>query len=574
MGVEIRRYCRREQDEGSLESLFYLQREVLRVVTIARETLPSQPSAYQRTTYSACAVLAIESYLMEIGGLTEGAVVPFVAIPPLESLIRQREYLASAVSATSSLFDSITPECQMCHLHLAVAITAAAVTASAAFRPSECTPNRMLLYLKELFSRNGILTANATDMMDRFSALGEKGIVCGALWLYTALLADPCSSVPVCAQEESNATVMGASKGEWLAAAHLRHRMLLWGMLTSSEIQPYYYLFPLFSGVVVPAIERMVNASLKNPVSQPEAAIMLQLLYSQPWNGGTVDHAMCTLVDRLLSVVLHFAVTTVAADDIAQACSNRITADRAHKEAIVVLGASTLRCSFDLKRNLSQRLREVASSCKTLADDTNTGESAAATCKLVLTLSAVLLLLEPTSEDRICTRANDASDILSWLQHGPPPEAPFQQVLVIAPLSRPPLLSSSVAKERHFFLLNTETGDGVDESCAISRSVADRLRSPAQAARAAVYLWDEDEGRHTEATRRHAVLARHGVNVLSHRRAQVKRAKTDVMEILQAPLRPEVSVGQHGRGTVHVLAKCCRTERRGEVGPPRGLQGK
>ncbi|RNE96856.1 uncharacterized protein Tco025E_09621, partial [Trypanosoma conorhini] len=118
-----------------------------------------------------------------------GTTVPVLALPLLDSRDKRLGYLFSAVAATLDLFDSMTPECQVQHLQLAVAVSAAAVTASGGRLDERCRPGRVISRLKELFSRAGLLTTHPTGMMRRFSSLGDEGVGCGALWLYMVVLA-------------------------------------------------------------------------------------------------------------------------------------------------------------------------------------------------------------------------------------------------------------------------------------------------------------------------------------------------------------------------------------------------
>ncbi|RNE97948.1 uncharacterized protein Tco025E_09401, partial [Trypanosoma conorhini] len=198
---------------------------------------------------------------------------------------------------------------------------------------------------------------------------------------------------------------------------------------------------------------------------------------------------------------------------------------------MVVVGAPQPQNPRGAKQNPLERLIATASSCEAAEVALHAGPSVACTRRLVLTLEAVMALvgLSSSSEDGGCV--TDALEVLSWLRPRSPPAPLFHQVLVMAPGTRGTSPWPALTRARR---------DGVDEACALARVLADAVPNPAQAGRVAVFFWDDDAdgdaaGQCTETTARHALLLRHGVKTLSRRRAQVQRAKADVMQILRAP---------------------------------------
>ncbi|RNC30069.1 hypothetical protein TcCL_Unassigned07421, partial [Trypanosoma cruzi] len=173
-----------------------------------------------------------------------GMTVPVLAVPFFSSRIKQLDYLFAAITATLDLFDSMSPECQVQQMHLAVTFSAAAVAISSV-RPNDGSIiEHIFSRLKELFFRTGLLTTNPTDMMSRFSSLGDQGTVCGALWLYMVLSA---GLLPVLLGEGEKmhaGEVLGEGMDKWVASALPSQRRLLWELLSSPVFHAYFSLMP------------------------------------------------------------------------------------------------------------------------------------------------------------------------------------------------------------------------------------------------------------------------------------------------------------------------------------------
>ncbi|EKF31573.1 hypothetical protein MOQ_004590 [Trypanosoma cruzi marinkellei] len=577
MGVETRRYLDHEPHDGDMEPLFYLHRETLRVTIVLWDALPSRPSAYQHSVYAACAVLAMKCYLLEVTISTEnGMTVPVLAVPFLSSRIKQLDYLVAAITATLDLFDSMSPECQVQQMHLAMTFSAAAVAISSV-RPNDgCIIERIFSRLKELFLRAGLLTTNPTDMMSRFSSLGDQGTVCGALWLYMVLSA---GLFPVLSGEEEKThagEVLGEGMDKWVKSALPIHRMLLWELLSTPVYHAYFSLMPSLLNLMVSAVGLVVDNARTSPERRSEAVAMLRFLYGQRWCDSVADATARTIADRLLSSLLQFGVTTASATDIAEKCLSDLGLNVASEEVILVIGASGIQNARGTKRDLLEILREMASSCETAGGSLHVGPSGVFTRRLILTLDAVILLVELSSRSGNGKCIDEgALEVLSWLQQCPPLDPLFHQVLAMTPNSCVSSLSVEMTRERRYSVRGQEFRDGVGESCAIALALADRIKNPAQASRVAVFLWDNDDeddagdeaGRHTGAKTRHALLLRHGVRSLSQRRAQVQRAKADVMEILRASFPLGSSSARHRRDQKKTCVKSS-FERRGVVSSP------
>ncbi|PBJ77568.1 hypothetical protein BCY84_06119 [Trypanosoma cruzi cruzi] len=576
MGVETRRYLDHEPHDGDMEPLFYLHREALRVVIVLWDALPSRPSAYQHSVYAACATLAMKCYLVEVSISTEnGMTVPVLAVPFFSSRIKQLDYLVAAITAALDLFDSMSPECQVQQMHLAVTFSAAAVAISSV-RPNDGSIiEHIFSRLKELFLRTGLLTTNPTDMMSRFSSLGDQGTVCGALWLYMVLSA---GLLPVLLGEGEKmhaGEVLGEEMDKWVASALPSQRRLLWELLSSPVFHAYFSLMPSLLAVMVSAVELAVDTARTSPERRSEAVAMLRFLYSQRSCDSVADATARAIADRLLSSLLRFGVTTASATDIAEKCSRDLETNFASEEVILVIGASGIQNARGTKRDLLELLREMASSCETAGVSLHVGSSGAFTRRLILTLDAVLLLVELSlrSDDGKCINEG-ALEVLSWLQQCPPLDPLFHQVLIMTPNSCVASLSVEMTRERRYSAWSQRFKDGVGESCAIALALADRITNPARASRVAVFLWDNDDeddaddgaGRHTGAKTRYALLSRHGVRPLSQRRAQVQRAKADVMEILRASFPPGSFTARHRRDQKKLCVKSS-FERRGVVSP-------
>lgn len=559
MRREARRYYGHEPHEGGLESLFYLHREALRIVAVLRDSLSSRCLPYQHLTYATCVGLAIEGYLVEAhNDAGSGMVISLVGMPLMASKMQQQEYLASAATAALGLFDTLATEYQVQHLDLLLIVTTAALTAGAAFPTDGCSPNCVFPRLKEVFLRAGLLAVNPTDVMNAIASLGHKSVMCGALFFYTILSVGLFSDAFVEGSEGHNAMVMGARTDEWVMAALPVHRKLLWGLLCCPVFQSYALLVPLLSSVVLSAMKLVANVLFKYPEQHEESVTMLRYLYSQKWQENVMDVEVTALVDRLLSRVLCFTITSTTLVDIAQFCSNSLSKDHASEEVLVILGASSMENLRGVKQNFSEQLQGMTLGFQSAGDFSAADLPRAVTRRLILTLSAVLLLVDlPLEVAGSKPLSGGASEVLRWLQYGPPSDVPFHQVLVMAPIGhQPSLQQADFAGERLDFPPNVQFRDGVMQSCAISRIVIDHLFHPAWISRFAVFFWDDDrDEQQAETSARHTFLLRHGVRSLSHRRAQVKRARADVMNILQASVCPEMSVPRHHRDSASTFVK-------------------
>ncbi|KAH9598876.1 hypothetical protein LSM04_003155 [Trypanosoma melophagium] len=577
MKMGARRYYGVEDDIVSVKPLFFIQGEVLHILNVVRENLPTHPSLYQQTTYSACVACAIECYLVDLCNQRGGIGVSVMGLPLLLSQKEHREYLASSASATLSLLNTTVEESQEQYLYMTLAATAAYVTTNALLLENEYVVNNMYSNLRNYFLRRNLLIVKPTDLMSFFLTLGDRGVGCGALWLYIVLVAGPYPNLPSETLNINDMIVLGASKQEWILAALPSYRKMLWELFFAPGFQSYLSLVPWTPNIVLCAMEQVMRVSLGCTNKGGEAFLMLQFLSNQlrySFAGETTAYA---LAEKLICCILRFTITTVNAEGIVIESLRALSRDQTCGEVLVVLGAPVLRSSCDPHKSLPERMREIATLSRTFSDSLNVVSFGKVNCRLVLTVGAVVTLIKSSLEEESDGGIQGASEVLQWLRGKLPSDMPIQQVLLMVPADPTTLMLKDTVTEQYSSLRSQESFDGVIESCVIAYSASKKDVSSSQLGRLTVYFWKDDDDDdeynelHTYAEGRDTFLERHGVHVLSRRRAQVKRAKADLMDILQTPLYSDASLRRRHKGMSEELTKYRHPKQKG-LSPPYTLQ--
>ncbi|ORC85178.1 uncharacterized protein TM35_000371510 [Trypanosoma theileri] len=579
MKGEARRHYGLEDDIVSVESLFYIQGEVMYILNVVRESLPTRPSLYQQTTYSACVAFAIECYLVDMCNYQGSIGVSVMGLPLLLSQKKHRDYLESSASTALSLLKTTVEESQEQYLYMTLAATAALVAANAVLLNIDSTISDMYSYLRDFFLRRNLQIVKPTDLMSFFSSLGDQGISCGALWLYIVLVAGPDQNLPIESLNINDIIVLGASKQEWILAALPSYRKMLWELFSTPGFQPYVSLVPWLPGIVLCVMEQVMRVSLGCTNKNGEALLMLQFLCSQLRYSFARETTALVLMEKLIGCVLRFTITTVNVEDVVMESLNFLNLDHTCEEVLVVVGASVLRSSCDPHKSLPERMREIATLSRTLTDSFNAVLPTKVNCRLMLTVGAVVTLIKSSLQETSNDSIRGASEVLQWLRGEPPSDLPIQQVLFILPVESTTVLLKDTLTSQHSCVKSQESFDGVSESCAIAYTATEKSMSLAQRSRLTVYFWKDDNNdndnqyneHHTYEQERDTVLEHHGVNLLSRRRAQVKRAKADLMDILRTPLYSDTSARRHHKGMSEELVKCRPIKQEGLL-PPYTLQ--